>query len=187
VLRQRPAGRRESDSPFLVLFFVINLRYCAGTQGEESPCRTSTGRHAPVPGEWRVIRKRSPWPSALFQTPVTNFWNSSAEFGQRCPAPSPEILRFGDMDVLVVGVETLPPGRVSSVVGAVAYCVRIGCRRPYRRSVLTSLSGVSSLPDHRPFKLRGDAQNVQQASRGRILKISIQPLGAGDKPNAVLL
>ena len=138
------------------------------------------------------MRKGSPWPSALFETPVTNFWNSSAEFGQRCPAPSPEILRFGDKNVLVVGVETLPLGRISSVVGlrhiasgsavdGLTYLPTL--KVPF----VTRLSGVSSLPDQRPFKLRGGAQNVQQESRGRILKISIQPLGDGDKPNAVLL
>jgi hypothetical protein len=33
----------------------------------------------------------------------------------------------------------------------------------------------------------GGAEYVQQESRGRILKISIQPLGDGDEPDAVLL
>ena len=51
-------------------------------------------------------RNDHPWRTALFQMRVTNFWNSSAAFGRRCPAPSLEILRFGDMNVLAKGSQS---------------------------------------------------------------------------------
>jgi hypothetical protein len=49
------------------------------------------------------------------------------------------------------------------------------------------LASLRPLPNQWPFKLGCGAEHVQQESRGRILKIRIQPLGDGDEPDAVLL